>query len=100
MRERREQRGEFSLGNEEDARKRKDRDEGERALPQVHGHDDAAAELIQSTISAAAPDDPKALRAITGALKDLKDLIDEPPGAAKDGGEIVIRVEGDAPEAP
>ena len=27
---------------------------------------DAAAELIQSTISAAAPDDPKALRAITG----------------------------------
>ena len=61
---------------------------------------DAAAELIQSTISAAAPDDPKALRAITGALKDLKDLIDEPPGAAKDGGEIVIRVEGDAPEAP
>ena len=61
---------------------------------------DAAAELIQSTISAAAPDDPKALRAITGALKDLKDLIDEPLGAAKDGGEIVIRVEGDAPEAP
>lgn len=61
---------------------------------------DAAAELIQSTISAAAPDDPKALRAITGALKDLKDLIDEPPGAAKDGGEIVIRVEGDVPEAP
>lgn len=61
---------------------------------------DAAAELIRSTISAAAPDDPKSLRAITGALKDLRELIDEPPGAAKDGGEVVIRIEGGAPGAP
>ena len=61
---------------------------------------DAAAELIQSTISAAAPDDPKSLRAITGALKDLKELMDDPPGAAKDGGNIVIRIEGDVPDAP
>lgn len=61
---------------------------------------DAAAELIRSTIDAAAPDDPKSLRAITGALKDLRELIDEPPGAAKDSGEIVIRIEGDAPDMP
>ena len=100
MRERREQRGEFSPGNEEDARKRKDRDEGGRALPQVHGHDGRGGGADPEHDKRRRAGRPKALRAITGALKDLKDLIDEPLGAAKDGGEIVIRVEGDAPEAP
>lgn len=60
---------------------------------------DATAELIGRTIDEA-EHDPKILRHITGALKDLKDLIDEPPGAAKDGdGGVLIRIEGGAPSA-
>lgn len=60
---------------------------------------DATAELIGRTIDEA-EHDPKILRHITGALKDLKDLIDEPPGAAKDGdGGVLIRIEGGAPPA-
>lgn len=54
---------------------------------------DAAVELVGKTIDEA-EHDPKLLRHITGALKDLKELIDEPPGAAEaaEGG-IVIRIE-------
>lgn len=59
---------------------------------------DAAARLIESSINAADPDDPKILKAITGALKDLKELMESPPGAS--GGDIVIRVEGGAPRPP
>lgn len=61
---------------------------------------DAAAELIRSSIAAASPEDPKVLKSITGALKDLRELMDAPPGEADDGGEIVIRVEGGAPRPP
>lgn len=56
---------------------------------------DAAVELVGKTIDEA-EHDPKLLRHITGALKDLKELIDEPPGAeetAENG--IVIRIEGE-----
>lgn len=59
---------------------------------------DATARLIEGAISAADPDDPKVLKAITGALKDLRELMDAPPGGA--GGDIVIRVEGGAPRPP
>lgn len=59
---------------------------------------DATAALIQSAIDAASPDDPKALKTITGALKDLRELMEAPPGA--ESGEIVIRVEGGAPSSP
>ena len=58
---------------------------------------DAAAELISSTIDAVSEQmDPKNLKAITGALKDLRDLIDDPPGADRetDGG-MSIRIEND-----
>lgn len=55
---------------------------------------DAAVELVGRTIDEA-EHDPKLLRHITGALKDLKELIDEPPGAAEaaENGGIVIRIE-------
>lgn len=55
---------------------------------------DAAVELVGRTIDEA-EHDPKLLRHITGALKDLKELIDEPPGAADtaENGGIVIRIE-------
>lgn len=59
---------------------------------------DAAAELIRSSIAAASPEDPKVLKSITGALKDLRELMDTPQ--EDDGGEIVIRVEGGAPRPP
>lgn len=59
---------------------------------------DATARLIEGAINAADPEDPKVLKAITGALKDLRELMDSPPGAA--GGDIVIRVEGGAPRPP
>ncbi len=59
---------------------------------------DAVAALIQSSINAASPEDPKVLKAITGALKDLRELMEK----REDGGEseVIIRVEGGAPRAP
>lgn len=59
---------------------------------------DAVAALIQSSINAASPEDPKVLKAITGALKDLRELMER----REEGGEseVIIRVEGGAPREP
>lgn len=56
---------------------------------------DAAAELLQQTIKNTDPAvlDFKDVKQLTGALKDLAELMEQ-DGSEKDGG-LVIRIEGD-----
>lgn len=66
------------------------------ALPDLERLTRAAAELLGRAIEEAEPKDIKELRQITGALKELKELMEEGAGPAAG---LVIRIEGD-PDGP
>lgn len=72
-----------------DAEKKTEQPRGTRLINEMT---EAAARLIGEAIRRADPEDARVLRQITGALKDLKELMDESAG---EGEGIVIRIEGD-----
>lgn len=64
----------------------------ERGVPCFAELAEAAAKLLREAIERADPGDMKDIKQITGALKDLKELLEEESGGL---GGIVIRIEGD-----
>lgn len=72
-----------------DAEKKTEQPCGARLLNEMT---EEAARLIGEAIRRADPEDARVLRQITGALKDLKELMDESAG---EGEGIMIRIEGD-----
>lgn len=63
------------------------------AVPSFGELTGAAARLIKQAIERADPGDIKDIKQITGALKDLRELMEE--GGGEETGGIVIRIEGD-----
>lgn len=65
----------------------------EKAVPGFTELAGAAARLLKAAIERADPGDLKDIKQITGALKDLRELMDESGGEGTGG--VVIRIEGD-----